>query len=92
MHPLVVIIDQVIGLYAFTVLVYVVIQLLGHFKVLDVNSSIVIKVQGFLAKLVEPALSKIRIYVKPFDGIDFSPLVLLILLHFIRYSLVYYTT
>jgi YggT family protein len=90
MQPLIVLLNEIIGLYAFLVIIYVVIQLLAYFRILNTDQPVVIKVQGFLAKLIEPVLSRIRRYIKPYDGIDFSPFILLVILRFLQYCLVYY--
>ncbi len=90
MHPLIALLDFVISLYSLAVFIYVVIQILAYFKILNTEQPVVIQINKFLNALVEPALSKIRKYVKPYDNIDFSPLILLIFLYFLQYCIRYY--
>ena len=49
---------------------------------INLYSKIVIKVNGFLYKIFEPVLAKIRRYIPNISGIDISVIVLFLLIHF----------
>ncbi len=91
MHPLIALLDLLISLYSTAVFVYVLIQLLAYFNIINMNQPFVITVNRFLSGLIEPALMRIRKYVRPYNNMDFAPLILLIGLYFIQYCLRYYS-
>ena len=90
MHPLIALLDLLVSLYSFVVFIYVLMQLLAYFKIINTSQPFVVWLTNTLGNLIEPALNKIRKYIKPYDNIDFSPMVLLIALYFIQYCLRYY--
>ena len=90
MHPLIAIVSFVIGIYGWAVFIYIMITLLGQFDIINRNQPFVIKVRSFLGDIIEPVLTKIRKYVKPYNNVDWSPAVLLVALYFIQYCLNYY--
>lgn len=79
-----------IHLYVLVVVVQVVLSLLLQFNVINGRNELVSAIYGFLTKLVEPALARVRRYVKPINGIDISPLILILLLELLRNCIGYY--
>ena len=90
MSPIVFLIDSFLSLYILGVFIYVIAQLLIHFNVINPYQPLISKIMGFLAGIIEPALAKIRKYIKPINGFDISPVILLLLLQFIQYTVIYY--
>ncbi len=88
--PIVALINMIIELYSFVIFVYIVIQLLIYFEIVNKFQPFVAKVMQVLSSITEPVFNKIRKYLKPINGVDISPLVLLLTLHFIQYCLAYY--
>lgn len=91
MNPFVMLLSNVIQLYSFVVLAWAVLGLLIYFNVANRNHPVVSKLDEVLGKLVEPALKPIRRALPDLGGVDISPIVLLLLLHFLNYALVYYS-
>jgi YggT family protein len=90
MNPIVYLLSMLINLYSFAVFVAVILQLLISFKIVNTAHPLVYRVNDFLQRITDPVLKHIRRYVKPINGIDLSPLVLLIGLHFLGYVLIYF--
>jgi YggT family protein len=90
MHPIIALLDFVIGLYSMAVFIYVLLQLLIHFNIVNSSQQAVASVMKFLSDITEPALSRIRKYLKPYNNFDFSALILLIGLYFLQSCLRYY--
>ncbi len=61
---------------------YIVVQWLMYFGVLNSNSNIVSAVYETLSRLFEPLFYQIRRYVKPFNGVDLSAVILFLFIFF----------
>jgi len=79
-----------IHLYVLIVVVQVIISLLLQFNVINGRNELVQAIYGFLTRLVDPALKWVRRYVKPINGIDISPIVLILGLELLRNCIGYY--
>lgn len=90
MNPLLYALTQIISLYSFILVVYIIVSLLVSFRVVNTNNLFVYKVYEILAKLCEPALRRIRHYIPDLGGLDISPIILLLALNVLEYTLVYY--
>lgn len=90
MNPIVFLLTTVINLYIMVVFAAVIVNLLLHFRILNTANPIVFRVNEVLEKLTEPVLRKIREKIPPMSGLDLSPLILLIGLHVLDYTLHYY--
>ncbi len=75
---------QVIKLYTYVVIAYVVISWLVAFNIINTSNRIVYSVLQFTYKLTEPALSKIRRFLPNLGEFDISPIVLLLLIWFLE--------
>jgi YggT family protein len=84
MNPVHWLIDTVIGLYIWVVIASVVLSWLVAFNVINTRNSFVHQIGDFLNRATEPALRPIRSFLPNLGGIDISPLVLILLLIFIR--------
>ncbi len=84
MNALFWLIDQVIGLYITLVIVQVVLSWLVAFNVINTRNRFVYMVGDFLYRITEPALRPIRKILPNLGGIGIAPIVLLLLLFFLR--------
>ena len=89
-NPFLWLILTLIDLYSMAVIVWVVLNLLIQFNVVNAYQPLVRKCNEVLARLIEPVLVRIRRYLPAMGGVDLSPLVLLIGLNFLSYALRYY--
>lgn len=74
------VLNGLIRLYIWAVILAAVFSMLVSFGVLDTRNRIVWTIGDFLYRLTEPALRPIRRVMPNFGGIDFSPMVLIVLL------------
>ncbi len=77
-------VDNVIQLYIWAIIIMVVLQLLISFDVLNRSNRLVFLATDFLVRVTEPLLRAIRRIIPPFGTVDVSPLILILLLYFLR--------
>lgn len=82
--PLFWLLDTVIGLYIWILIASAVLSWLVAFNVVNTRNRFVYLVGDFLQRITEPALRPIRRVLPNLGGIDLSPLVLILLLLFLR--------
>jgi YggT family protein len=90
MNPFASIVDIVIRLYTWVVIGSAIMSWLVAFNVINTRNRFVYQVGDVLYRLTEPALRPIRRVVPTIGGLDLSPVVLLLLLFFIRSLLFWY--
>ena len=90
MNALFILIDQIISIYLYTLIVYVIITLLVQFEIVNRYNRIIDLILRGLIALHEPLLIKIRKYIPFIGGMDFSPVIVILLLSFIRNLLIDY--
>ncbi len=87
-NPFIDLISNIISLVNLALMVWIVLGLLIHFDIVNRASPIVARVYDILSRLMEPLLSRIRRvtgkYLPDLGGIDLSPIILILLLHFIN--------
>lgn len=76
--------ETVITLYIWCLFIFVILGWLVNFGVINTQNRFVYLVMDFLFKVTEPPLRPIRRFVPNFGGIDISPILLVLLLIFIR--------
>ncbi len=84
MNSLVALIDTVINFYILVLIASAVMSWLLAFNVLNAYNRVVYLISDFLYRFTEPALAPIRRIMPRIGGIDVSPIVLILLLVFIR--------
>jgi YggT family protein len=84
MNPVHWLIDTVLEIYIWVVIASVVLSWLIAFNVINTRNSFVHQIADFLNRATDPALRPIRNVLPNLGGIDLSPLVLILLLVFIR--------
>ena len=77
-------IDTIIALYMWALIISVVLSWLVQFNVINTSNRFVYTIGDFLYRITEPILGRIRSVVPAVGGIDLSPVVLILLLYFIR--------
>ena len=82
--PLLQLLDVVLELYQIVLIVWVVLSWLVSFNVVNTANGFVRTAMNVLWRLTEPALRPIRRFVPMISGLDFSPLILLLLIYFLR--------
>ena len=74
----------ILGIIWFTVIAHIVVSWLVHFQVLNLSQPLVSQIWYMLNRLVEPIYRPIRRFMPDLGGIDLAPLVVLIVLFFVR--------
>ncbi|MGZ0247603.1 MAG: YggT family protein [Alphaproteobacteria bacterium] len=77
-------IDNVVSLYIWILFLSVIASWLINFNVINTSNRVVYMVVDVLYKMTEPALRPIRRLLPNMGGLDLSPVVLILLLWFIR--------
>ena len=90
MEPLVLLISRIIGLFIYLLIFQAILSWLITFGIINTQSSFVNMVGNFLYKITEPLLRPIRKLLPDFEGIDISPVILILILWFINDSLLKY--
>lgn len=81
------IINLVLDLYIWVLIIGAVLSWLIAFDVINTRNRFVYTVGDFCNRLTEPALRRIRRFVSPINGIDISPIILILFIMFIQYFL-----
>ena len=84
MYALLNLIDSAISIYIWLLIASVVLTWLVAFNVINTRNRFVYTVGDFLHRITEPALRPIRSVLPNLGGIDISPVVLILLLYFVR--------
>jgi YggT family protein len=84
LDPLLRVLVIAIDLYIWAIIISAVLTWLVHFGVVNTRNQFVSMVGEFLWKLTEPAIRPIRRVVPNLGGIDISPVVLILLLIFLK--------
>jgi YggT family protein len=84
MNPVHWLIDTIIELYIWVVIAQVILSWLIAFNVINTRNGFVRQLGEFLWRATEPALRPIRNVLPNLGGIDISPLILILMLYFLR--------
>ena len=84
------IIFQILQIYKYAVIIYVIISMLISFNIINTNNRIISIVMDFLFKLIEPLLRVIRNVIPNFGAIDVSPVILIIIIEAFQYIMTKY--
>ena len=90
MNSLLALIIQIINLYKFVLLIYIIAIWLINFNIINTSNRFIYTAMEFLYKLCEPSLRIVRKYVPNFGNIDISPIIVYLLLWFIQSLLIEY--
>jgi len=84
MKSIFILLDSVITIYLWIIIINAILSWLVAFNVLNTQNRFVFSVLDATYKLTDPALSKIRRFIPMFGSIDISPVVLILILMFLR--------
>ena len=84
MNALIILIDQIVNLYIWTMLAYIIITWLIAFRIINPWQPIVRMAMDFLGRIHEPLMSRVRRFLPDLGGIDLSPIILLLAAQFLR--------
>lgn len=86
MNAILNLLNQIVFLVNLALFIYVVLDVLIHFDIVNKHNALIQRVHGTLAKLLEPLLSPIRKLLRkylPQIPFDISPVILILLLNFL---------
>ena len=89
MNAFIWLIDTVITLYIWVLVLSAVLSWLVAFRVVNTQNRLVYAVMDFCYRVTEPALRPIRRVLPNLGGIDISPVILILVLMFLRNFLLY---
>ena len=84
MKSLFFLLDSIITIYIWIVIINAILSWLVAFNILNTQNRFVFSVLDATYKLTNPALNKIRRFIPTFGSIDISPVILILLLIFLR--------
>ena len=84
MNALIILVDQIVNLYIWTMLAYIIITWLIAFRIINPWQPIVRMAMDFLGRIHEPLMGRVRRFLPDLGGIDLSPILLLLAVQFLR--------
>ncbi len=90
LNPFINLFGEILHLYSLAVIIWVIMTTLVSFKILNLSQPIVWKIMDVLNRLIEPALKPIRKRLPDLGGVDISPILLILLLNFLREAMYTY--
>jgi len=84
MKSLFILIDSLITIYLWIIIINAVLSWLVAFNILNTQNRFVFSVLDATYKMTDPALNRIRRFIPTFGSIDVSPVILILLLMFLR--------
>jgi YggT family protein len=91
-NPVIALINLLLDFYWWVVVIAVIVSWLIAFNVINTYNNFVRSLLRMLEALTEPVFRRIRKVIPPIGGLDLSPLVVLIVIWFIQYTLAWATT
>ncbi|MGD8327729.1 MAG: YggT family protein [Sphingomonadales bacterium] len=79
------IVDTALNLYLWAIIIGAILSWLVAFNVINVYNQFVGMVLMFLRRITEPALRPIRRFMPDLGGVDISPIILILLVQFVRF-------
>ena len=90
MNSLLGLIIQIINLYQFLLLIYIIATWLVNFNIINVSNKFVYSIMQVLYRLCEPSLNLVRRYIPNFGNIDISPIIVYLGLWFLKNLIIEY--
>ena len=90
MRALFLVIDLALELYIWIVIAMAIFSWLVAFNVVNTRNQVVAMIGDFLYRITEPVLRPIRNMLPNLGGIDISPVILFLIIVFIRYVIALY--
>ena len=90
MNSLLHLIIQIISLYKWVLIIYIIMTWLINFNIFNTSNRFVYSLMEVLYKLSEPSLKIVRKYIPNFGSIDISPIIVFIVLEFLQRLIIEY--
>ena len=87
LNPITVLILTLLDIYWYVVIAAVVVSWLIVFRVINISHPIVRSAVSFLYAITEPVFRLVRRVIPPFGGIDIAPMIVIIALGLIEYTI-----
>ena len=84
MKSIFILLDSIITIYLWIIIINAILSWLVAFNVLNTQNRFVFSILDVTYKLTDPVLNKIRRFIPTFGSIDISPVILILLLMFLR--------
>lgn len=84
LNPFIELVADILGIYSWVMAAAIILQLLLHFDMVNRNHPVMQKLHYALFKMTEPVLRPVRNILPDLGGIDISPIVIFLLIRFIR--------
>ena len=84
MKSIFILLDSMITIYLWIIIINAILSWLVAFNVLNTQNRFVFSILDTTYKLTDPALSRIRRFIPMFGSVDISPVILILILMFLR--------
>jgi len=84
MKSIFILLDSIITIYLWIIIINAILSWLVAFNILNTQNRFIFSVLDATYKMTDPALNKIRSFMPSFGSIDLSPVILILLLMFLR--------
>ncbi|MDP1723629.1 MAG: YggT family protein [Alphaproteobacteria bacterium] len=84
MKSIVLLIDAILGLYVWALIISVILSWLIAFNIVNTYNRFIATIYDVLYRITEPVYRPIRRIIPTVNGIDFSPIIVILLIFFIR--------
>ena len=84
MYSLLILVDNILGIYMWCIIIVAVMSCLTYTGVINTHNTFVSLGGNFLYRITEPVLGNIRRWIPNLGGIDISPVIVILLIVFIR--------
>ena len=84
MKSIFVLLDSIITIYLWIIIINALLSWLVAFNILNTQNRFVFSVLDTTHKLTDPILNKIRSFIPSFGSVDISPVILILILMFLR--------
>ena len=84
MKSIFILLDSIITIYLWIIIINAILSWLVAFNILNTQNRFVFSVLDATYKLTDPALNKIRRFIPTFGSIDISPIILILIIMFLR--------
>ena len=90
-NPLIYLLLMIMHLYYYVLWAWMIMSMLMAFNIVNRYQPAVQKINYALFRLTDPLLRPIRKYMPDLNGIDISPIVLIVIFNIVEYTLRYYS-
>ena len=84
MYSILILIDNILGIYMWCIIFVDVMSCLTYAGIINTHNRFVSMVGNFLYRITEPVLGSLRRWVPNIGGIDISPVIVILLIIFLR--------